>query len=288
MKATFLFSAAAVSAVLALAPAQIAGGQPTSAPVAAAPFSSNRISVVAQGSGPDVILIPGLTASRDMWKSTVAAVPGYRYHLVQVNGFAGTKAGANTSGPVVEPVAREIARYIAEKRLNKPALIGHSMGGTLAMMVAARQPQTVGKVMVVDMLPRPTGLFGGGLALLGGFADQLAATPDGRQLLGNLIGRFGASDPARTSDPDVVARATHDLGRTDLSPDLPKIGAPMTVLFATPGTGTREHQVAVEDYRRGYSGARTARLRPIPQSGHMIMYDQPARFRAEVKAFLAP
>jgi len=286
MKIAQLFLAA-TAAAFAVAPAQVAGVQHVAAPVAKPqPFSSSRITVQVEGSGPDVILIPGLTASRDMWRSTVAAVPGYRYHLVQVNGFAGTKADGNASGPVVEPVAGEIARYIAEQRLNKPALIGHSMGGTLAMMVSARQPQAAGKVMVVDMLPRPSGLFGGGLALLGGFAEQLAATADGRQLLGNLIGRFGATNGARTSDPDVVARATHDLGRTDLGPELPRIGAPMTVLFATPGVGTREHQLAVEDYRNGYSGARTAKLRPIPQSGHMIMFDQPARFRKEVKDFL--
>ncbi|HEY0627277.1 MAG TPA: alpha/beta hydrolase [Allosphingosinicella sp.] len=281
-----LFAAAA----LAVLPAQIAGRQQTQAPAvkvaAPKPFSSDRISVVVQGSGRDVILIPGLTASRDMWRSTVAAVPGYRYHLVQVNGFAGHAARGNASGPVVDPVAKEIARYIAEQRLQRPALIGHSMGGTLAMMVAARQPQAVGKVMVVDMLPRPAGMFGGGLSLFGGIAERLAATPEGRRALGNLIGRFGADDPHKISDSDVVARATHDLGRTDLTAELPRIIAPMTVLFATPGADTREHALAVEDYRHGYSGARTARLRPIPRSGHMIIYDQPARFRAEVKQFL--
>src|SRR3546814_4654879 len=66
----FLFTAAAAS-VAALVP-----------PAFAAPtrFASSRISVVVQGSGPDVVLIPGLTASRDMWQGTVAAMPGYRYH----------------------------------------------------------------------------------------------------------------------------------------------------------------------------------------------------------------
>ena len=278
------------AAPVALLPVQLSGQQQpvaVAAQAVAKPFVSDRISVVVEGQGPDVILIPGLTASRDMWRSTIAAVPGYRYHLVQVNGFAGHKAGGNADGPVVEPVANEIARYIASKGLRNPAIIGHSMGGTLAMMVAARQPQSVGKVMVVDMLPRPTGLFGGGLAVFSPLAEQLAASAEGRRLLGSLVGRFGADDPARTSDPDVVARATKDLGRIDLAPELPRIAAPMTVLFATPGTQTREHEMAVHDYRTAYAGARTAKLRPIPQSGHMIMYDQPARFREEMKRFLA-
>ena len=115
----FLFTAAAAG-VVALVPPALA---------APARFSSDRISVVVQGGGPDVVLIPGLTASRDMWKGTVAAVPGYRYHLVQVAGFAGTPAGGNASGKVVEPVAAEIARYIGETGLRKPALIGRQKSG---------------------------------------------------------------------------------------------------------------------------------------------------------------
>jgi pimeloyl-ACP methyl ester carboxylesterase len=276
----------AAGAGFALAPAQISAVQQTAAAVAPAPFSSGRITVVVQGSGPDVVLIPGLTSPREVWKGTVAAVPGYRYHLVQVNGFAGTKAGANASGPVVEPVANEIARYIRQQRLQKPALIGHSMGATLSMMIAARQPQLVGKVMVVDMLPQPVGLFGGTASGLGALADRIAATPNGKRLIGALVGTFG-SDAARQSDREVVAQASHELARTDLTPELPKIAAPMTVLFASPAVASPEHARIVQEYRTAYSGARTAKLRPIPESGHMIMFHQPARFRAEVKAFLA-
>lgn len=286
MKIIQFFVLAGAVAGLALAPSQFAEGQQAAVPVIAAPFSSDRISVVVQGSGPNVILIPGLTASRDMWKGSVAALPGYRYHLVQVNGFAGTKAGGNASGPVVQPVAAEIARYIRHNGLRKPALIGHSMGGTLAMMVAARQPQSVGKLMVVDMLPQPAGLFGGSASGLGSLADQIASTPSGRRLIGALVGRFGADASGMRSDADVVAQATHDLARTNLGPELPRIAAPMTVLFASPGTSSPDHARIVQQYRASYAGARTAKLRPVPESGHMIMYDQPKRFRAEMKAFL--
>src|SRR3569623_2619622 len=78
----------------------------------AAPFHSDRISVDTRGSGPDVVLIPGLSSSPKVWEGTVAAVPGYRYHLVRVGGFDGAPAGANASGPVVAPVAGEVARYL--------------------------------------------------------------------------------------------------------------------------------------------------------------------------------
>src|SRR5690349_21829987 len=82
-------------------------------------FSSNRISIVTVGAGSDVVLIPGLATSRDVWRGTVAAVPGYRYHLVQIAGFAGTAPLANAQpGPLLDHLAREISRYIVEQRLD--------------------------------------------------------------------------------------------------------------------------------------------------------------------------
>ena len=74
----------------------------------AAAFSSTRLSVQVRGEGPDVILVPGLTSGRGVWDGTVRAVPGYRYHLVQVAGFAGDPARANAEGPVVASVAKRL------------------------------------------------------------------------------------------------------------------------------------------------------------------------------------
>src|SRR5688500_6296354 len=106
----------------------------------AAPFQPTRFSVQVEGSGPDVILIPGLTAGRDVWQPTARALPGYRYHLIQVSGFAGEPARGNAQGAVVTPLADEIARYIVDRRLERPAIVGHSMGGTVAMLIGARRP----------------------------------------------------------------------------------------------------------------------------------------------------
>jgi len=260
---------------------------PASAPsvAAARPFAPTRFSVVVQGTGPDVILIPGLAGSREVWKGTVAAVPGYRYHLVQVAGFGGTPARGNSKGEVVAPLAEEVARYIRSLGLRRPAIVGHSMGGTVAMMVAARHPSLPGRVMVVDMLPQPAGIIGGDAAGVRGLADglrDLSASPGGRRLVESAIRLFG--NPEGGADPDVTARATHELALTDLTPELPRIAAPLTVVYASLDPSRR----ASDDgrYRTAYAGKRGARLVRIDESGHMIMYDQPARFRAELTAFL--
>ena len=270
-----------------LAPAQAPAAAVKAAPVAK-PFAPTRFSVEVVGSGPDVILIPGLTASREVWRGTVAAVPGYRYHLVQVAGFAGTAPRGNASGEVVAPLAAEIARYIEATGLRQPAIVGHSMGGTVAMLIAARHPARAGKVMVVDMLPQPAGLVGAspeGVRGLAGALRDLGGSESGRRLISSAIRIFGNSEARESdSDPDLVARATHELALLDLTPELPRIAAPLTIVYAAPDE-TRRAQ-ADRTYAAAYARARGAKLVRVDGSGHMIMYEQPARFRSALKEFL--
>jgi N-formylmaleamate deformylase len=253
----------------------------------AAPFKPTRFSAVVKGSGPDVILIPGLASSRDIWTGTVAALPGYRYHLIQVNGFAGAPAGGNAKGQVVSATADEIARYIQTNRLQRPAVVGHSMGGTLTTLIAARNPGLVGKAMIVDMLPQPAGFVGSTAAGVRGLADALkglTATPGGRRLVESAIEMFGGARPVdRRSDPDVVARATHELAVSDFSDELARVKAPLTVVYAVPADETAPRIRAT--YTAAYRGK--AKLVPVERSGHMIMWDQPTRFHAALKDFLA-
>jgi pimeloyl-ACP methyl ester carboxylesterase len=198
--------------------------------------------------------------------------------------MAGAPAGANARGDVVAGVADELARYV-ETRGIRPALIGHSMGGTLAMMVASAHPESVSRVMVVDMLPQPAGLLGGNAQQMGGLADRLrdlTASPAGRRLFADLVGSLGTGGD---SDPDVVARAMHELSRLDLTPQLPRIAAPLTVVYANADSATRARTEAA--YTRAYAPAPGAQLVRIDGSGHMIMYDQPRALHQAVRAFLS-
>jgi pimeloyl-ACP methyl ester carboxylesterase len=259
-----------------------------SAPAAAAPFSSTRFTVEVQGSGPDVILIPGLSAGRGVWAGAVRAVPGDRYHLVQVAGFAGSPARGNARGPIVSSLAAELARYIEESGLRRPAIIGHSMGGTLAMMLAADHPRVVGRIMVVDMLPAPAGLFGQNREDAGAIAGSIAgltATEGGRRLFSSLVNAFAPPNSSfRTSDPAVVGRAMNELARMDLTDKLPDIRVPLTIVYASPGAAAGP--AADRRYRHAYADARAPRFVRIDGSGHMIMFDQPGRLEAAIRDFL--
>ena len=255
---------------------------------AAPPSRPARFSIEVSGNGPDVVLIPGLTMGRDVWTGVVRALPGYRYHLIQVAGFAGEAARGNGRGAILAPLADEIARYIEQSGLRRPAIVGHSMGGTLAMMIGAARPGLVGRIMVVDMLPAPAALLGQSPAGAAPFANSLGglmATQTGRSLFGSLMTSFSPPNSgARTSDPGVVARALNELASIDLTGTLPRIRAPLTVVYGAP---VREAAAALDrSFARAYAGASGVRLIRVDRSGHMVMFDQPARFYAAVREFL--
>lgn len=285
-------------AIRAMVVATVAASVMAAMPAAA--FTSERVTIETKGSGPDVILIPGLTSSPRIYGATVAALPGYRYHLVQVRGFAGTTAGANATGDVAAPVAEELARYIAETKLVRPAVIGHSMGGTIGMMLAARHPQAVGRLMVVDMLPFTGAFLGandeaGARAAYDRFASQMAANPQGMgqmmtQMISGMVNnaaeRPAVLQDARTSDPAVIQHAFREINTTDLRPALGQIKAPLTVLYVKPaGVPTTDAQLDGL-YRAQYADAPAATLVRIPDAAHFIMLDAPQRFQSEVRAFL--
>lgn len=254
----------------------------------AAPFASSRFTVEVRGAGPDVILIPGLSGGRNVWAAMVQALPGYRYHLIQVSGFAGEPARGNARGPIVASLAVELARYIQEQRLDRPAIVGHSMGGTLAMMLAADRPRLVGRIMVVDMLPAPAGLFGqttGDASTIARGIAGLTETDGGRRLFSGLVNAFAPSGSSfRTSDPLVITRTMNELAAMDLTSKLPNIRVPLTIAYASPGAGAGP--TVDRRFRQAYAGARGARFVRIDGSGHMVMYDQPARLAAAIRDFL--
>lgn len=256
---------------------------------AATPFTSRRITVSVTGRGRDVLLIPGLGTGASVWNGTVAAVLGYRYHRVQVRGFAGSAGEDNRKGPMLIPLAQDIARYIRSAGLKRPAVVGHSMGGTLAMMLASMTPSPVGRAMVVDMLPAGAGMVGGTANGMGFLSNQLysyfTGTAAGRKLFADMLKNM--TPAGSTNDPDVIAQALNDLAQTDLTPRLPRITVPLTVVYAIDADAklrTSQNQ----RYRAAYASAKSAKLLPVGPSGHMIMGDQPAKFAAALRDFLKP
>lgn len=263
-----------------------------------------RFTVEVKGSGPDVILIPGLTSSRSVWDGVAAHLQGkYRLHLVQLGGFAGAPVAGNKDGLVAAGVADELAAYITAKGLKKPAVIGHSMGGSMGLMLAARHPDLVGRLMVIDMFPKlavaffgptatPEQVAAGAAAIKAGLengpqADHEASTH--RTIAGMVKTESAREEIVRqaiTSDRGVQARSMHEILTTDLTPELSKITAPVTVVYPTDSSLPFSANYPAW-YAGAYAPLKGTKLVQIDGSYHFIMIDQPAALNAAIDAFLA-
>jgi pimeloyl-ACP methyl ester carboxylesterase len=113
------------------------------------PHHSFHVDVV--GRGRPMILIPGLSSSPDAWTTTVARYRDrYECHVLTLAGFVGRPPIAE---PLIGTVRKELAAYIRDRHLDRPVIVGHSLGGTLAMAVAIDHPDLVGPLVIVDMVP---------------------------------------------------------------------------------------------------------------------------------------
>jgi pimeloyl-ACP methyl ester carboxylesterase len=115
----------------------------------AADHPSFRVQV--SGSGRPMILIPGLASSGETWDTTVARYrTRFTCHVLTVAGFAGVPP---IDGPLLPAVRRDLAEYIRAQKLDRPIIVGHSLGGTIALTLAIEHPDLVGPLVIVDILP---------------------------------------------------------------------------------------------------------------------------------------
>ncbi|WP_269515778.1 alpha/beta fold hydrolase [Brevundimonas subvibrioides] len=270
--------------------------------VQTAPFTSDRLSVEVIGSGPDVVLIPGLASSREVWRPLATRLAAtHRVHLVQLAGFAG-EPWSHGDGPFVQPEVDELARYIAEAGLEHPAVIGHSMGGLSGLLLAQQHPDRVGRLMIVDALPFYSALFGptatpeSARPFAAQFAAGMLAADDATFRAQQAQTAMGlARDPAMrqtmvewsmASDRHAVAAALTDVMTTDARPGLAAMTTPVTAIYATDADGGPPPAMAQGLWTQEYASLPGVTLIAVDGSRHFIMADQPARFDEIVDQFL--
>jgi pimeloyl-ACP methyl ester carboxylesterase len=93
----------------------------------------------------------GFACSGAVWDETVSHYQDkYACYVFNMPGFGGAPAETN---PTISGWVDEVATYIKAQHLDHPTIVGHSLGGVMAMMLAYRYPDLIGKVVVVDALP---------------------------------------------------------------------------------------------------------------------------------------
>jgi N-formylmaleamate deformylase len=257
-----------------------------------APFSDSAhykpksFHVEVSGDGRPVIFIPGLGCPGSMWDATVAHLGDkVEAHVLTLAGFAGEPA---IKPPLAATVRKELVRYIRAHKLDKPIIVGHSMGGFIAYWLAETAPDLIGGVIIVDAGP----------ALA---AD--AADPETAHVLRNAWAQAGDDelpDQVRTaytsmvadpkeiepyleaitkSDRQTMGDAIYELVTTDLRDQLAAIRAPLLLVLADGG-----YQ---QMYRTMVKPVPNHDIVVIPKSHHFVMLDDPNAFYAAVDKFLA-
>ncbi|MFP2908900.1 alpha/beta fold hydrolase [Pyxidicoccus sp. 3LFB2] len=272
------------------------GTSDTSTASAPQPFRVER-----SGKGRPLVFIPGLASSGDVWSETVAHLQGrYDCHVFTLAGFAGQPS---IPAPFFATERRALADYLRAQGLEKPILVGHSLGGVLALAVAADAPELVGGVVIVDSLPfLPAAMDPSATAdSMRPRAEEMRTlmrmqTVEQRSMQSRMILRSYISDEAKVdvaarwgadSDSETVSQAVYELSTTDLRPELPRITAPTLVLgswIALKGRVPREAVEAV--YRSQYAKLSTARVVMSDTARHFIMWDDPEGFFRELDGFL--
>jgi pimeloyl-ACP methyl ester carboxylesterase len=248
----------------------------------------------AVGEGPPLLILHGLFGSSTNWRSIARRLStSHRVFSVDLRNH-GASPWAESMDYVV--MAGDVARLIERQGLERPSLIGHSMGGKVAMALALLQPQRVGRLIVVDIAPVQYAdrLSAFAEAMRTVDATQAASREEVRQRLAGKLPDAAGVVPFLMQN--LVVRNAH----FDWRINLPVISASMPALSGFPPAlqelrFERRLQVIAggrSDYVQRREGAEFAPMFPhtqvefIESAGHWVHADQPEAFLAAAQRAL--
>jgi pimeloyl-ACP methyl ester carboxylesterase len=273
-----------------------------------------NLQVEKYGNGsPALILVPGLATGSWTWYDFISRESAaHAIYAVTIAGFAGVPPAAD---PSLDAADASILSLIQTEKIDRPVVIGHSLGGSLVLRVGIEHSDLVRGIVSVDGLPVfPTlaqATSEQRVATASKAADQIAqATPAQFAQMQEQFVRDYVTDPALAkrvaglcakSDPKTVAAYYKDLLSGDLRPALPKLTAPTLVIAPNPGLPLPSYlpaqmaNLSLDDRRVGgvqfytalFAGAPNLKIASIDNARHFVMLDQPQAFAQAVDGFLA-
>ncbi len=281
----------------------LAGCAPPATPAAhaMAPVRIPEFKVERVGRGRPMVLIPGLLSGGEVWKGAIARYSDrYDMHVLTLAGFAGAPPIAADSFLATERTA--IIRYIRDNHLQKPVLVGHSLGAFLAFWIAATQPELVGPVVAVDGVPYFGALNDTSMTpeRARPRAEQMRAmaatlTPDQLAMQTAMALRGQSRDSAnmrlgerwgRVSDPATMGRAVAEIMTTDLRRQVAAIRTPVLLIAAGFGMTDTQREITLASYRAQVSHVPNHRVMMATNARHFVMLDDPAFLFAAMDEFL--
>jgi len=266
--------------------------------------SFEGMDVKVAGKGSPMIFVPGLNSSSDVFTGTCESLrKEHTCHLLQLPGFAGQPPLNHPDGEYLTTMRDSIIHYIDSRKLKHVVLVGHSLGGTLSLMIAIKAPQLVDKLVIIDALPfyaavmNPATTAESMRPVAASMRDgMLAAAPDAYRQNGinNLQGMTNNAERLPTlikwldgSDRNTTAQAMYDMMTTDLRQPISAIQQPILVLGAWAAYkqygSTKESTKAL--YTAQYAQAKNVTVEMADTSYHFIPWDEPQWLVEQIKNF---
>ena len=241
------------------------------------------------GEGRGVLLLPGITSPAITWDFVVQTVrDGLRFLVPDMRG-RGLSETPEGGGYTLGDYAGDVAGIVRALELDRPTLLGHSMGARIATTFAARHPDLRGPVIAVDPplsgpgrdpypITRETFLGQLEQARAGVTVDELRSHyprwPE-REL--ELRTRWLA-----TCADEAVAESHRGFHEEDFFEDWPQVGPPVAFVY-----GGDSPMVTAEGAAEAARRNPAALMVRVPDAGHMIPWDSLAGFREAIAGLLA-
>lgn len=249
-----------------------------------------------------IVFLPGLASHGSVWQPWVDKyVETHSVYVLTASGFAGVASYQSDAAFLLSAV-QEVIGALKKDRVKKATIVGHSIGGLMALMIANEAPDITERLLVVDSLPYLGGLFMPSLspdavekqATL--IAHQMASMPrsafDEQQKYGLRIqSKTAAFLPklerwSKASDQQTIAKAFKEALSTDYRPNLSTIKAPVAVLVAHSAEAPLSREQIFSLYQSQYENLANKKIQVIDDSYHFIMIDQPADFSVALTSIL--
>ena len=240
-----------------------------------------------------IIFIPGFASSGDVWNETKTVFEkDFACYTLTMAGFAGVKPQPN---PSFENWKNEIANYIKTNKIEKPILIGHSMGGGLALAIAADYPELIRKIVVVDALPCLAALSDPSFKSkenndCSAMVTQMTAMTDvqfyemQKQTMPRLLADASklemVVDWSVKSDRKTFAQMYCDFFNVDLREKISSVKCPSLILLESYFVNLKP---AIENQ---YKSLKTANFQYANKGMHFIMYDDKDWYLGQLSNFL--
>ncbi len=252
-----------------------------------------KLRVSELGAGPPICLLHGLFgAGRNLGVVARALAPRHRVLLPDLRNHGRSPHAATMT---YAEMAADIRETLAAAGALPAALLGHSMGGKVAMRLALDDPDAVTRVLVADIapIPYPPHFRGPGAAMLAlplvpgltrvAASAQLAAAIPDDALRAFLLQGLDLADPPvwRIGLAEIMRNLT-DIESWDVPPGARYDGP---TLFLAAGRSDYVTETARPAIRALFPAARFATLK---DAGHWLHADQPAAFNAAATAFFNP